>query len=221
MVTWSRKLTPVLLSLPAEGTNAQLLSLDASIMIAPDDKGNYMIDLPAAQPDDTPDRPAGADAAIGGAPFILIERPGTLVDPLLVDLNVEVVASAVTPDPAITRVPGSIFDQLQPTPRPTVNPSQDTTPPITIMQPLPVTSSPTFTVSWSGQDNSGIRAYTVWVRVDGGTWDVWMNETLEMSAEFSGQAGSLYEFDVWAVDLAGNWSDNLELQPRAVTRVEG
>jgi hypothetical protein len=41
-----------------------------------------------------------------------------------------------------------------------------------------------------------------------------------LSAQYTGASGSTYEFAVWAVDLAGNWSANVELVPQAVTHVE-
>jgi hypothetical protein len=45
-------------------------------------------------------------------------------------------------------------------------------------------------------------------------------ETADTRAEYAGVAGSLYEFDIWARDLAGNWSTRVELEPQAATRVE-
>jgi hypothetical protein len=74
-------------------------------------------------------------------------------------------------------------------------------------------------VPLGGQDNSGIAGYLVWVRENGGTWQPWL-ETSETQADYNGTSGSTYEFAVWAVDLAQNWSTNTELSPQAVTRVE-
>jgi hypothetical protein len=85
--------------------------------------------------------------------------------------------------------------------------------------PLPEVSPPTFNVSWEAQDESGIESYTIWVRVDGGTWQTWL-QTAQTSAIFTGSPGRTYEFAAWAVDLAGNWSENIDLEPQAVTTVE-
>jgi hypothetical protein len=74
-------------------------------------------------------------------------------------------------------------------------------------------------VSWHGEDDSGIKSFLVWARVDGGDWRPWL-ETTATSAEYTGTPGSVYEFAVWAVDLADNWSTNTDLQPQANTRVE-
>jgi hypothetical protein len=87
------------------------------------------------------------------------------------------------------------------------------------MTMLPVVSAPEFTVSWSGQDNSGIASYLVWVRVDGGEWQPWL-DTDQTRATYTGTSGSRYEFAVWAVDLAGNWSSNTELAPQTATSVQ-
>jgi hypothetical protein len=87
------------------------------------------------------------------------------------------------------------------------------------MLDLPVISPAVFMVSWGARDNSGVDYYLVWVRVNGGEWQPWL-ETSATSAEYAGESGNTYEFAVWAVDLAGNWSLNTELTPQAVTHVE-
>jgi hypothetical protein len=87
------------------------------------------------------------------------------------------------------------------------------------VQTLPETSPATFTVRWGGQDDSGIAGYIVWVRVDGGDWQKWL-ETSDVQADYDGTPGSTYEFALWAVDLAGNWSDNIDLPPQAATTVQ-
>ncbi len=104
--------------------------------------------------------------------------------------------------------------------RPTVDPASDTTPPIPSMIPLPLISPPTFTVAWGATDNSGIAAYTVFARIDGGDWQPWLQETTETQAQYAGASGHGYEFAVWAKDLAGNWSANTELSAMARTSVQ-
>ncbi|HEX2620149.1 MAG TPA: fibronectin type III domain-containing protein, partial [Phototrophicaceae bacterium] len=214
VVIWSRKLEPVPLLLPAVGINAQLVSLDGSLEITPDASGNYVLELPAAQPDNYADVPAGADTAIGGSPLILIESIGGKTD--LVDYNtdIEIQTDAGASPIALLPTPGSILSV-----QPTTDPANDTQSPRAGMLPLPETSPATFTVTWQGEDNSGIASYTVWVRINGGEWQPWL-ETDATSADYTGEPGSQYDFDVWAVDLAGNWSDNVDLQPRATTQVQ-
>jgi hypothetical protein len=104
--------------------------------------------------------------------------------------------------------------------RPTVDPASDSTAPIPSMIPLPLISPPTFTVTWGATDNSGIAAYTVFVRIDGGDWKPWLQETTETQAQYQGESGHTYEFAVWAKDLAGNWSANTELAAMARTGVQ-
>jgi predicted phage tail protein len=91
--------------------------------------------------------------------------------------------------------------------------STDTTPPTSSVNPLPVFSTDSFIVGWTGQDNpggSGISHYDVMYQVNGGTWVNWLLGTTDTQASFVGGAnGSTYGFRVRAVDNAGNvqpWS---------------
>src|SRR5690606_17837812 len=118
-------------------------------------------------------------SAIGGPPVVLIERvEGGL------DAPPEITLSAITP------TPNGETDPLQPTTgpaplmRPTTDPANDTSPPVTDMTPLNDVSSRTFTVEWSGTDNSGIKSYLVWVKVDGGDWRPWL-ETSRTTADYT------------------------------------
>lgn len=211
---WSRKIQAVQIKVPAKGANAQLVSLESNQLITPDEDGHYVIDLPAANPDNYDDLQFGSDAAVGGSPYLLIERTGSSIELVDYDTSIEVVVNPDTIPVALLPTPGSILSA-----RPTTDPAVDTQAPRTGMLPLPEVSAPTFTVSWSGEDNSGIASYTVWVQIDDGTWQPWL-ETTATSAEYTGEPGKRYAFDVWAVDLAGNWSANVQLKPRATTRVE-
>jgi hypothetical protein len=208
MVMWNQRLTGAALALEAVGENGQLLSLEGSAIITPDDDGLYQIELPPAQRDNYPNPPPGAQAAIGGPPLILIELAGGEVTPVVVELDdLESQPVEITPAPP------------RPPPRPTTDPALDTTPPIAAVLELPAVSAPTFRVSWYGEDNSGIDRFLIWVRVDGGEWQPWL-ETPQTSADYTGTPGKTYEFSAWAVDLAGNWSTNVDLRPQAATRVE-
>jgi len=68
-------------------------------------------------------------------------------------------------------------------------------------------------------DDSGIASYIVWVRVNGGDWTKWL-ETSDTQADYTGSSGNTYDFALWAEDLAGNWSQNIELSPQATTKVQ-
>lgn len=102
---------------------------------------------------------------------------------------------------------------------PTMAAPRDITPPTASLIPLPVVSPPSFTVRWSGQDDTAIDKYLVWVQVDGGEWLPWL-ETARTEAIYTGESGRIYNFAVWAVDVAGNWSQNIDLVPQATTRIE-
>lgn len=205
VVMWNRRLESIDWSLAAGGSEARLFALDEQAWSLTPTDSTYTIGLPAATRDDYPFLPEGEVSAIGGLPFILVEKmnPPT--------------PAPLTPGANIGITPGAIT-ATQP-PRPTVDPALDTTPPQATIAPLPIVSPPSFTLFWSGQDDSGIERYLIWMRVDGGEWQPWL-ETADTSSPFSGEAGKTYEFAAWAVDLAGNWSPNTELSPQAMTAVQ-
>jgi hypothetical protein len=213
-VVWNRRLEEAQLDLPASGIGGQLFSmLDQDWRLTPED-GSYSLTLPAATRDDYPYVRAGELSGIGGPPLILVEQTGDGagvvegINPALMPL-----VNVLTPVPV---TPGPV---LPPAPHPTTDPAVDSAAPVTSMLALPVVSPPVFTVAWSGRDNSGIERFLVWVRVNGSDWQPWL-ETPATSAQYTGASGNTYEFAVWAVDLAGNWSANTELQPQAITHVE-
>lgn len=210
VVMWNRVLAGEKLDIPAMGNQAELYSIDNQDWELSPTDGKYEIGLPAATRDDYPYLPAGQISAIGGSPLIMIERvePGR-INPALPQFG----------DAPISEPIPAIGPASTPIPRPTVDPAFDTTPPVPNMTPLATASPASFMVNWSATDDSGIDHYLIWVRVDSGNWSPWL-ETSETQAEYSGVPGSTYEFAVWAVDLAGNWSLNTELTPQAITRVE-
>ncbi len=212
-VMWNRQLQDNDLELPTAGFGGQLFSmLDQDWQVAPEN-GIYNLTLPAATEDDYPYVQAGEASGIGGPPLILIEQLGDSIDPgdnpALVPMEGILAPVEITPGPIASAPP----------PRPTTDPAVDRTAPTTSMLALPVVSPPVFTVAWNAQDNSGIESFLIWVRIDGGEWQPWL-ETSATSAQYTGAVGSTYEFAAWAVDLAGNWSPNTELAPQAVTHVE-
>jgi hypothetical protein len=183
-----------------------------------------------------PARP-GDEQTFGGGPFVLVQRidPSRQdIDPLVIALErtdgtIDVTASAATPAP-VSAPSGAVIGGgtlplatgvVLPTSVPTATPDLvhgDVTAPSASVLPLPVISPPTFIVTWTGQDNGLIAAYLIWVRVDGGDWQPWL-ETSETQAEYTGAVGSSYEFAAWARDSAGNWSANTDIIPQASTAV--
>ncbi len=84
----------------------------------------------------------------------------------------------------------------------------DAAAPTSSVSPLPgTTTATTFTVSWSGSDDtggSGIGSYDVYVSTDGGPFNSFLTQTTATSAAFSGQAGHTYAFYSVATDNVGN-----------------
>jgi hypothetical protein len=96
----------------------------------------------------------------------------------------------------------------QPAPStPQASTTVDTVAPTSGVNPLPANSLPSFTVSWSGQDNaggSGLKYFDVYSNVDGGAFTVWQSHTTATSAVFSGGLDHTYGFYTVATDNAGN-----------------
>ncbi|MCB0195613.1 MAG: carboxypeptidase regulatory-like domain-containing protein [Anaerolineae bacterium] len=89
--------------------------------------------------------------------------------------------------------------------RPYIMVERDTHPPTSTIEPLPATSSPTFQVTWQGEDRgSGITHYDVWAAQGDGPLELWLEETSETQAEYVGQVDQTYHFAVRARDRAGN-----------------
>jgi hypothetical protein len=221
-VLWNRTSSRLVVEVPASGVSAALYTMDNQDFVVTPTDGEYQVGLDASS--GSPYIPLGDNNAVGGAPIIMVEQvpPGAApIDPVL--LHVEGMEPApretASPEPIGEGATFGDFSTPIPTPRPTVDPAFDTQPPQASVFALPEVSPPTFTVQWGGQDNSGIAGFVIWMRENGGTWQPWL-ETSDMQAEYTGQSGSTYEFAVWAVDLAQNWSTNTELSPQAVTRVE-
>ena len=72
---------------------------------------------------------------------------------------------------------------------------------------LPAYSLGSFTVSWSGSDNtggSGLASYSVYVSDNNGAFTPLLTNTTKNSTTFSGQNGHVYGFYSVATDVAGN-----------------
>jgi hypothetical protein len=223
---WNRSSSRLPVEVPAGGTSAQLYDMGSGDYLLSPQDGKYVIGLPPVSPADYPGLPLAEAAQISGDPFILIEQvqPGAPpINTQLVRINGET-SNEVVDLPTASPV---MFPTVPPTaaptpiPQPTTDPALDTSPPIPVIFPLAGTSPSTFTVQWDAVDDSGIAGYIVWVRVDGGNWEKWL-QTMpdEKQADYVGAPGSTYEFALWAVDLGGNWSQNIELTPQAVTTVQ-
>jgi hypothetical protein len=95
----------------------------------------------------------------------------------------------------------------------------DTLPPQTTVDPLPPTSPPNFWLQWQGNDpGSGIAGYEVWVSEDSRQPTLWLTDTLQTEAKFTGQVGQSYSFTIHARDRAGN-EEALPAQPQAITHI--
>jgi hypothetical protein len=130
-VMWNQTYEAATLAWGAVGDNGQLIWMSGDEIITPDDEGMYHIDLPAAQPDNYPDAAPGT-SAIGGEPYILIEQVTGEIEPEAVDLaGLDSQAIVITPR------------ATSPPPRPTVDPANDSRPPVASVNALPEISEPT------------------------------------------------------------------------------
>jgi len=84
----------------------------------------------------------------------------------------------------------------------------DTGAPSSRVNPLPaVVETAEFVVSWTGEDSasgSGIAGYDIYVSDNGDDYVLWMRNTPEVSAVFTGEYGHTYRFYSIAIDNVGN-----------------
>lgn len=88
----------------------------------------------------------------------------------------------------------------------------DLSPPVATILPLPEYERGPFMLSWTGHDeptgpdifSSGIASYYVAYRINQGGWANLWSDVTETSRLFEPQNGFAYEFQVMAVDMAGN-----------------
>jgi hypothetical protein len=204
----------------AQTANAMVYGYgDLSFPITPIN-GEYVVTLPAAP---SIDAASLVGTLVGGTTFMMVEQ-GNFSTSLAASAPDELVVIAPQLVPVVTpRVPlpgqiGSILGDGAPASN-SFGTLADLTPPITGIEALPAISPLTFSVRWNASDTGGIARYIVWVRADGGEWLTWL-DTTDTQADYSGQAGSTYEFAVWAADAAGNWSLNTNLRAQAMTTVQ-
>ncbi len=99
-----------------------------------------------------------------------------------------------------------VFDTNAPLATPQIVNTIDAGPPTSAVAALPATTTtPSFTVFWSGFDGAGpgIAGYNVYVSDDGG-FTLWQSDTSATSATYTGQAGHTYEFYSVATDNLGH-----------------
>jgi hypothetical protein len=99
----------------------------------------------------------------------------------------------------------------------------DAAPPTSAVAALPANIGETnFLVSWSGSDSagSGIAAYDVYVKVNGGAWTLWQDQTTASNAPYTGVLGSTYEFYSVAIDNVGYAESPPETADASTTLVE-
>ncbi len=108
----------------------------------------------------------------------------------------------------ITNRASIVFDWNDPIDRPLVLNTIDATPPTSQVDLLAETlHTLSFPVSWTGQDEengSGIAGYDVYVSDNGGDYQLWLDDTTETSAAFTGEDGHTYAFYSTATDNVGH-----------------
>ena len=108
----------------------------------------------------------------------------------------------------ITNKASIIFDYNDPIETPLVLNTIDAGTPTSHVLPLPATTTEAeFLVEWTGQDEpngSGIADYDVYYRVDEDPYVLWLDDTTDTSAMFTGELGRTYEFYSIASDNVGH-----------------
>ncbi len=103
----------------------------------------------------------------------------------------------------------------------------DTLPPVTSFHPLPPFVGDPFRTTWGGSDRApsgctptGINRYDTWYRINGGSWQVWRNQTERTDSDFTRASNNdRVEFRVRANDRAGNW-EAIPNSAQATTQVD-
>jgi hypothetical protein len=167
---------------------------------------------------------AGLDASTG-----LVTWAFTALDPTTLDIPANPAVGFLPPDdanrdgegfasyfirPKAADVTGTsikaqaavVFDTNAPINTPQVVNTIDNTVPTSSVGPLPATTTtPSFTVSWSGSDGagSGIASFDVFVSDNGGPFQPFQTGTTATSATFTGQLGHTYAFFSLATSNVG------------------
>jgi hypothetical protein len=114
---------------------------------------------------------------------------------------------------------GDIYDHPAPKVDPDVEPADpapwintiDAAGPTSQVEPLPFsTPNEVVTVRWSGQDDtggSGVASYDIYVAMDDAPFQLWLDDTTETEALFTGSPGHKYAFYSVATDNVGHRED--------------
>jgi hypothetical protein len=100
----------------------------------------------------------------------------------------------------------------------------DTVAPTSSVKVLPIISLPSFTVTWSGQDDpggSGLRYFDLYVSDNGGAFTLvpGLSHTTQTSTIFNGQINHTYAFRTIATDNAGNVETKTQADTQTQTPV--
>jgi hypothetical protein len=115
---------------------------------------------------------------------------------------------------------GDINDHPAPKEGPWLN-TLDVQEPSSSVLPLPATTTePNFLIEWTCDDDngSGIRFYDIYVSTDGNDYGLWLDDTNNTSAVFTGAIGHTYAFYSIALDNVGN-TETVPTQADANTMV--
>ena len=89
---------------------------------------------------------------------------------------------------------------------------------------LPAKVRPTFLVKWGGNDDAsgaGVGSFDVFVSDNNGPFVLWMDDTADTSAPFTGEDTHTYRFYTVATDLVGHFEAKLEVAEAETNVVAG
>ncbi len=151
--------------------------------------------------------PSTGKAPTGALDGFLYPEDGTGVGQGYVSYTVQPKAGLST-GTVIDQQASVVFDTNDPLVTDAAVNTIDSGAPTSSVSALPaVELTPSFTVSWSGQDDaggSGIASYSIDVSDNGGPFTPWLTGTTLTSASYSGQVGHTYRFYSVATDNVGN-----------------
>jgi hypothetical protein len=112
-----------------------------------------------------------------------------------------------------------VFDTNDPIVTPEwLNTIDDSKPTSRVLPLAPRQRSPSFDVSWQGDDvGAGVETYTIFVSKDDGPYTLWRASRTATTAAFVGEPGKAYSFYSVAGDRVGNVEDPPP-SPDAMTR---
>jgi RHS repeat-associated protein len=114
-----------------------------------------------------------------------------------------------------------VFDTNDPIATPPVFNTIDITAPTSKVEELPeTTSGAEIEVTWTGEDQgSGVATYDIYVSENGGDFELWLDDTTETSATYTGEIDKTYAFYSVATDKVGQ-VETTTAQAQATTKVK-